>query len=159
MSDKPTADALVRHQKQRKETTLERATSAMRTIEAEIKEHGTYPSNNGVINMTEVCKRAGIGSTTLRNKHHHPTRDIVKRWLVSIEQRAPTSMENMHGVHREKIKFYEEALRKVNAEAVEWRVELAALAEENRELREQIAILPGGKATVVDITRRKSRND
>jgi len=138
---------------------LERAKSAMRTIEAEIKEHGTYPYNNGVLNMTEVCKRAGIGSTTLRNRHHHPIRDSVKRWLDSIEKRAATNLADVHAAHREKISFYEEALRKVNAEAVEWRAEMVILAEENRELREQIANMTFEKATVVGIKQRKNQDD
>ncbi len=59
-----------------------------------------------------------------------------------------------------KLTWYEDALKKVNAEALKWRVELAALTHENEKLRNKITTLnPTADAKVVGINSRKTTND
>jgi hypothetical protein len=61
---------------------------------------------------------------------------------------------------RDKIKWYEDALKRVNTEALKWRAELAALTQENERLRIQIAnIKTPDDAKVVGINSRKATND
>ena len=138
MSSSPNFEPLIAGQRAKKDSTRERIVEAMRVIEQEISEHGLYPHNDGKVSLTEVARRAGVGSTTLRNAHHHETRERVQKWLKSLGPRAPTTAAKARKASREKIAWYEDALRKVNAEAIKWRTELAALQDENRQLREQI---------------------
>ena len=73
--------------------------------------------------MTEVAHRAGIDDTTLKNQHHRETRDSARKLLAKLNKSAATTVPKARAVARDKIEFYEDALRKMNAEALKWRLE------------------------------------
>jgi hypothetical protein len=153
-------EPLIKAQRARGEATRKKVLAALRTIEREIDEHGLYPENNGKVTLTEVARRADVSAVTLRNQHHHQTRDIVQDWLAQLKQRAPTTKPKARTATRDKITWYEDALKKVNAEALKWRAELAALSQENEKLCNQIATMktPDG-AKVVGIKSRRTVDD
>lgn len=156
MSGRTSFGSIVATQKAHAESTKERILTAIQTIEREIVERGLYPENKGKVTLTEVARRAGVSAVTLRNKHHHETRGAVQKWLKQLKQRAPTTKATARKVTREKLAWYEDALRKVNAEALKWRAEIAALTEENERLRTQIASMKASNgANVVGIKSRR----
>lgn len=153
-------EPLVKAQQARSEATRDKVLAALRTMEREIDEHGFYPENNGKVTLTEVARRADVSPITLRNQHHHQTRDIVQDWLAQLKQRAPITKPKARRAARVTLTWYEDALKKVNAEALKWRVELAALTHENEKLRKKITTLnPTADAKVVGINSRKTTND
>jgi chromosome segregation ATPase len=131
-------DALVASRAAKKDATRNAIVAAMDAIERELAEHGFYPANDGKITLTEVLSRAGVGTTTLRNKHHHGTRDLVQEWLRRLSTQKATTKPKARKAASEKIAWFEDALRKVNAEALKWRTERAALIMEIQDLRSQI---------------------
>jgi hypothetical protein len=133
-------DQLVASQKARAQSTSERILDAMKTIESEIAQHGHYLENNGSVTLTEVARRANVSAITLRNKHHHETRAAVLQWLKRLKEKSATTKTESKQVIQKKIAFLENALRKMESEALKWRVEVTALAEENKTLREEIRI-------------------
>jgi hypothetical protein len=160
MTRKANYEPLVKTQQARGEATREKVLAALQTMEREIDEHGLYPENNGKVTLTEVARRAGVSAITLRNQHHHQTRDIVQDWLAKLKRRAPTTKLKARKAARDKITWYEDALKKVNFEALKWRVELAALTQENEKLRNQVVTLKApADAKVVGIKSRKTTND
>jgi uncharacterized coiled-coil DUF342 family protein len=115
----------------------------MEAIERELAEHGFYPANDGKVTLTEVLSRAGVGATTLRNKHHYGTRDLVQEWLRDLSTQKATTKPKARKAASEKIAWFEDALRKVNAEALKWRLERAALNKEIQDLRSQVEKMTG----------------
>jgi hypothetical protein len=109
-------DPLVKVQRARRDAKRESILAALRRIEQEIGDHGFYKENNGKVTLTKVARRAGVGVTTLRNRHHHETRDIVQDWLAALKQRAATTKPKARRATLEKINWYENALRKTDAE-------------------------------------------
>ena len=149
MTSKSDYEALVRTQKAKKHATHEKVLEAIRAIEREIAEHGFYPANNGKVTLTEVAQRAGIGGTTLRNPHHHDTRKIIQNWLTQLKQSAATTKPKARAVAREKIVWFEEQMKKMNAEALNWRKEVTALTEEKLDLENQIKTMSSSSDTKV----------
>jgi hypothetical protein len=160
MTRKTNSEPLVKAQQARGEATREKVLAALQTMEREIDKHGLYPNNDGKVTLTEVARRAGVSAITLRNKHHHQTRGIVQDWLTKLKRSAPTTKLKAQKATREKITWYEDALKKVNFEALKWRVELQALTQENEKLRNQVTTLQTpADAKVVGINSRKTTND
>jgi hypothetical protein len=83
---------------------------------------------------------------------------MVQDWLAPLKRRKPTGRADAYAANREKTASYEETLRDVNAEALEWRADLAAPADANRKLREQIATVGTSDATVIGLGGRESRD-
>ena len=136
-------------QRKRKAETEAKILETLSIIEDEISEHGAYPHNDGKLTLAEVARRAGIGESTLRNPHHLPTRRHVKSWLKKIGSQAPLTKGAVKAASAKKIAFYEDALRKVNTEALLWREELQALMLENQKLREQLSVMSKPSSNVV----------
>ena len=114
-------------QRNRKVETEAKVLETLSAIEDEINEHGAYPHNDGKLTLSEIARRAGIGGSTLRNRHHLATKKHVKSWLKKIGSHAPTTKRDAKAASAKKIAFYEDALRKVNTEALLWREELQTL--------------------------------
>jgi predicted RNA-binding protein YlqC (UPF0109 family) len=151
---------MVQGQIAKRDETRGRVLAALRTIEAEIAERGTYPHNDGKVNQVEVLRRAGVGSSTLRNPHHHETRDIVEDWLAQLKQRgAPTSKLAARAAKQDKIHWYEEQLKLLSAEALKWRLQMEALEKENQELRERITTFTAERGKVIGIHGRSGDRD
>jgi hypothetical protein len=157
VTGRSTYDALVSSRKAKKDATRSAVVEAMGAIEIELAEHGFYPKNDGKVTLTEVLFRAGVGATTLRNKHHYETRDLVKEWLKTLSTQKATTKPKARKAASEKIAWFENALKKVNAEALKWRNERAALTNEITGLRKQVEEMKAGEGgNVVGI---RSRDD
>ena len=70
----------------RTEAALERLRTAMRDIEAEVRENkGIYPFNYGRVTQSELCRRADVKKATLQNPvHKDSTRVDIMRWLDAL---------------------------------------------------------------------------
>ena len=136
-------------QRNRKVETEAKILATLRIIEDEISERGVYPHNDGKLTLAEIARRAGVGGSTLRNRHHLATRIHVKSWLRKIGSQAPVTKRAAMAASAKKIAFYEDALRKVNTEALLWREELQALRLENQKLREQLSVMSKPSSNVV----------
>jgi hypothetical protein len=157
MTRKTNYGPLVHAQRARGEATREKMLAAMRTIDRELDEHGLYLEDNGKVTLTEVARRAEVSAVTLRNRHHHQTRDMVRNWLAQLARRGATTKPRARKAARDKISWYEDALRKVNTEALKWRAELAALTQENENLRNQVAMIKNvDGARVIGIKSRRT---
>ena len=144
-------------QRNRKVETEAKVLETLSAIEDEINEHGAYPHNDGKLTLSEIARRAGIGGSTLRNRHHLATKKHVKSWLKKIGSHAPTTKRDAKAASAKKIAFYEDALRKVNTEALLWREELQTLRLENQQLREQLTAMSKPSSNVVPMG--KIKND
>lgn len=157
MSDRTSHEALVASRAAKKDATREAIVRAMHAIERDLAEHGFYPLNDGKVTLTEVLSRAGVGTTTLRNKHHHATRKLVHDWLKNLSSDKATTKPKARKAATEKIAWFESALKKVNAEALKWRVERAGLLKQIEDLRQQIEKMKASEGSnVVGI---RSRDD
>ena len=133
---------MIRGQRARKDLTRERILAAQQTIETEISVHGFYPHNSGKVNLLEVLRRAGVGSTTLRNSHHHEVRKMVQNCLALLKKRdAPITKPANRTVVREKIVWYEEQLKLISADALTWQIQKESLVKENQHLKAKVAEL------------------
>lgn len=147
---------LIELQARRREETRSRVLTAMQTIDEEVEASGVYRQNDGKLNLAEVSRRAGVGVTTLRNSHHHETRSLVREWLTKYNATEPGPAVTSDSLPHRKISWYEQSLKKMNAEAVKWRVEIEQLRLENEELKRQVrGVGNQAKGRVVGIRSRK----
>jgi hypothetical protein len=82
-------EALKAYQASRRTDTLSALRAAMKAIEGEIAEHGFYPRNGARVTRNELCRRAGIGLSTLKNPSHAATKAEVGAWLARVSKVAP----------------------------------------------------------------------
>jgi hypothetical protein len=82
-------EALKAYQASRRTDTLSALRAAMKAIEGEIAEHGFYPRNGARVTRNELCRRAGIGLSTLKNPSHAATKAEVASWLGRVSHIAP----------------------------------------------------------------------
>lgn len=142
-------------QRNRKVETEAKIIETLRIIEGEVNAHGVYPHNHGKLTLAEIARRAGIGESTLRNRHHLETKRHVKSWIRKIGSEAPIAKGCAKTATAKKVAFYEDALRKTNTEALLWREELQALKLENKQLREQLATMSIPSSNVVPMEKSK----
>jgi hypothetical protein len=160
MAGKSNHEALVRGQRARKDRTRVRVLAALRTMEGEIAEHGLYPQNNCKINLLEVLRRAGVGTTTLRNPHHHEVRDIAQDWLAQLTGRgASTTKPATRAAAHEKIAWYGEQSKLLSAEALTWRLQKESLMPENQKLQQQIVSFSPEHGKVIGINGMSGKRD
>ncbi|WP_281995192.1 hypothetical protein [Ruegeria faecimaris] len=152
-------ERLMEFKKAQREQTRVRVLKALRTIENEISQHGTYLENNGKLNQREVCRRANIGQTTLRNPHHHETRDIVKNWLGELKLSTAIETGGERAKTVETIASLKEIISKMSAEVYKLRVENEALSSENDFLRENLNEQKLAGSNVVPINKENSRDE
>jgi Tfp pilus assembly ATPase PilU len=120
----------------------------LRQIEKELVQHGFYhspssPDHPRRLSLAEVQRRAGLGSSFLRNPRHHDLREIVKDWLLVQQRGFSTSKKLGQGKKRDKISFYEDALAKASSEAQAWLIEKKRLKNEVAELKKSLKIASG----------------
>lgn len=77
-------------QQERKAATLAAIERAMREIEEEIELNGYYSHNRGRLSRNELCRRAKVGATTLKNPAHAETNLRVQRWLKRLKKTQPS---------------------------------------------------------------------
>lgn len=90
----PTTDSEKSHP--RTEAALERLRTAMRDIEADIREnHGIYPFNYGRVTQSELCRRADVKKATLQNPvHKDTTRVEIMHWLDTLSSQLTQTRES-----------------------------------------------------------------
>lgn len=116
-------DQLVASKEAQREETRRRIISIMRKIEDEIESNGFYPENKGKLTQREVCRRAGVGDTTLRNRHHHHTRELLKSWLREVARKFPTKTSSAERVLAQRVDNYRRREEKMCAEVLKLRAE------------------------------------
>lgn len=118
--------------------------AALRTLESEIAERGYYcdpedPDKPRRLSVQEVQRRAGVSSGYLRNSRHSDLREIVNDWLHAQKARFATAKPDAAKVRRDTIRWYEQALAEVTAEAMQWRATKAAQEKRIAELEAMCA--------------------
>lgn len=126
--------------------------ATLETIEEEVAAHGLYPQNDGKLTLSEVLSRAGLGATTLRNKHHHQTRKDVQDRLKMLAAKNVTTKLKARKATSDKISWFEASLKKANAAVMVVRAELTAKDVIIKKLEKQIkAISDSAPNNVVGI--------
>lgn len=98
------SEDLAKKQKARFVSTVSSLTRAMSVIDDEIRATGYYPQNKGRVNIAEVCRRAGVSPSTLKNERHHSTRKKISEWLVILSGRAPVAKADAEALRRSRSK-------------------------------------------------------
>lgn len=145
------SETLADHARRRKATTSERVRAAMREVEARIARGERRIDAKHRITKAEILASAGVGSSTLRNKHHRDLNAELDRWLADCggEERP---QENGAADLREQLAWYKDAVRRCSAELVKLCGDLETLRRENGRLRQEIARLcDGQEGTVIPL--------
>lgn len=132
-----------------KRRTVEKLEGAMRAIEAEIKDGGFYPQNQGRMNLRELCRRAGLGESTLKNKTHAATAAMARRWLARLEKTAPVAKPAAEDAKQARIAALTGQIDRIAQNYNRFRIEYDALLKQKAELEEENAHL---KRRLVELT-------
>lgn len=153
-----TRGSLIAYQAANKEKTLKKLKLAMAAIEAEIEENGFYPQNKGRIDLVELCRRAQVGPSTLKNATHDETKSNAKIWLATLKQKAPVAKVDADHAKKQKIAAlaaqFDQIAQNYNRFKIEHDQLLAQcqrLQNENDALRRRINELTNADAKVVPI--------
>ena len=146
-----TSEHLRAFQQGNKQGTIDKIVSAMQTIEAELEEHGYYPENQGRINRREVCRRAGVGSSTLKNKTHGETAARVNRWLIRVKKRAPTLKPKAEDAKHTRIVDLVAQLNRIAQHYNKFKIQYDAICQKNGELEEENASLKRQLAQLLSV--------
>ena len=144
-------EQLRRYQADNRRRTIEKIETAMRAIEAELREHGYYPHNRGRITRKELCRRAGLGESTLKNRTHSDTAAAADRWLKQLKKYAPTLKPQVENAKQARIADLMVQLNRISHHYNRFKIEYdliqrrnAELEEENRALRKEMAAATSG---------------
>ena len=85
-----------------RDRTVQLAGAAMKAIEQNINQNGYYTENRGRVTIKEVCRVAGIGASTLKNRTHKSTLSKVKSWIAKLRKIAPTAKADADVLKRAK---------------------------------------------------------
>ncbi len=136
-----TGDKLRAYQLANKRRTIEKLNAAMREIEAEIKNRGFYPENQGRMNLRELCRRAGLGESTLKNKTHAATAAMARRWLARLKKAAPVAKPAAEDAKQSRIEELTGQIERIAQNYNRFKIEYDALLKQNAELEEENAAL------------------
>ena len=145
---------LIDFQKDQRQLVIDKIDAARAAIEAEFEQLGYYPHNNGSLNAKELCRRAGVGASTLKNKTHERTRASVKAWLKRMKLKAGAAPRSAKGNDATALERSLNLLAreldcfKLQYEEIETRC--AELEGENERLRRVNAELLSGRMKVVE---------
>jgi hypothetical protein len=137
------SDGLKEKKRQQQLETVARVTAAMKTIEVEVERDGFYAHNKCQITIKEVCRRAGVGQSTLKNSGHKDFYRTVTAWKammrskVAILVNAPVSKRVSRKISAEQV----DALQQLNAFKImydEMWERAIRLEEENAQLRKML---------------------
>ncbi|WP_108258579.1 hypothetical protein [Mangrovicoccus ximenensis] len=140
--------ALASYHHRRQEDARTALLSALGKIEAEIAEHGFYPDPEDRdkpcrLSQAEVLRRAGLSESYLRNARNKSLRKIVQDRLRALSKRSATTKAEAGKLRQDTLRYYEQALKQVSAQALRWKTDKAELEEKIRNLEAQIAGLQG----------------
>ena len=134
---------------------------ALAAIEAEIEEHGYYPASKAPGSIEEVCRRASIGISTLKNDAHDETKEMVKRRLARLKKKAPTAKPEADDAKREKITDLLEKVNEIAGNYNRFKIEYDKLLSENARLEAENAALrkqndhPSGDGKIISSKKTK----
>jgi hypothetical protein len=117
--------------------TVEKIEAAMGTVEAELASHGYYPENGGRLNRRELCRRAGLGESTLKNRTHADTATAVDHWLKRMKNRAPTLKPEVEDAKQARIVGLVAHLERIARHYNEFKIEHEKLQKKNAELEKE----------------------
>lgn len=117
--------------------TVEKIEAAMGTVEAELARHGYYPENGGRLNRRELCRRAGLGKSTLKNRTHADTATAVDHWLKRMKNRAPTLKPEVEDAKQARIVGLVAQVERIARHYNDFKIEHEKLQRRNTELEEQ----------------------
>ena len=144
-------EQLRRYQADNRRRTIEKIETAMRAIEAELREHGYYQHNDGRITRKELCRRAGLGESTLKNRTHSDTAAAADRWLKRLKKCAPTLKPQVEDAKQARIADLMVQLNRISHHYNQFKIEYdlirrrnAELEEENITLRKEMAAATSG---------------
>ena len=143
-----TGEQLREYQADNRRRTVEKVKAAIQTMDAELAEHGYYPHNDGRITRKEVCRRAGLGESTLKNRTHANTAVMVDRWLKRLRKRAPTLKPAAEGAKQARIASLTEQLHRIANQYNRFKIEYEQLQKTNCELEEENIVLKQQLATL-----------
>lgn len=126
---------------------ITRARRAMEDMAREVQEHdGIYPYNNGRVNQSEVCRRAGISKITLQGQvHKKTTKKEIDEWVALVGKTVSAGKKCVRKVVTERADSWKAAHAAIanqyhlaELELVEARQRIKALENENEALRSQL---------------------
>ena len=132
-------DQLREYQAGNRRRTVERIETAMQSIDAELALHGYYPENGGRITRKELCRRAGLGESTLKNHTHADTVAAVDRWLKRLKKRVPTLKPQAEHAKQVRIADLAAQLDRIAHHYNRFKIECEAIQRRNAELEEENA--------------------
>lgn len=145
-----------------KQRTVEALKAAMGSIEAELEERGYYPENSGKVTLREVCRRAGLGESTLKNKTHSATAAMVRRWLARLKRTAPAAKPAAEDAKQARIAALTGQIERIAQNYNRFKIEYDALLkqkadleEENADLKRRLLELTPGNPSVVPLPPRR----
>jgi AraC-like DNA-binding protein len=155
------SEELLEYQRKQRQRVVDAINAAQREIEAEIAEHGYYPKPGKRLTAREVCRRAGVGTSTLKNKTHEVTRSNLRTWLHRMkletgdrsEPAVPKSSASTEQYIIELARKFDRF--KLQYEMLEARC--LALEEENAKLRAMISQNESGSVTLLQFKDPKKR--
>jgi chromosome segregation ATPase len=98
--------------------TVRRIHAAMDKIEVEIRNSSdsVFERTKGKITLRTVCEIAGVGRSTLDQKHNRNLRNDVRDWLKRLSTKAPIRKTDAVAAQRETIAGYKRALEALAAD-------------------------------------------
>jgi hypothetical protein len=152
------SNKLIEYQTENKQQTIGKIEMAKHAIEAELQEHGYYPHNNGRITRREICRRAGIGESTLKNRTHSETAEKLNCWLKRIKKAAPTLKPEAEDAKQVRITELTDKLNQIAQHYNRFKLEYnellhrcEMLEEENASLRRRITEFQSNGIKVISL--------
>lgn len=147
---------LLAYQARNRDRTVEKIKAAMAAIEAEIKKAGFYPENQGRVTIKEVCRRAGVGHSTLKNSAHRETVELVRRWLQRQRKTAPVVKADVENLKRQRHKALVEQVETIARHYNRFKIEYDELMNTVASLeRDNAALASRNSALEAEVLRLK----
>jgi cell division protein FtsB len=157
------SEQLVAFQKKQRQAVIDAINAAQNQIEQEIEKFGYYPEPDHELNVKELCRRAKIGYSTLKNKTHDGTRQAAKNWLQrmklklnstrrsrTIDPTKPHSVALSLTALARELDLFKLKFEAIKEERDALRDERDTLKAENKSLQAEIARHKAGAKKVVE---------
>lgn len=127
-------NSLPEYQAQNRARTVAKIQQAMHTIETEIASEGIYPQNRGRVSRNEVCRRAGISSSTLKNPTHASTAKAIDGWMIRLRS-SPSEVRSEARTEPSRVSDLLAMIESIAANYDKFKVEYGVLEGVNRDLQ------------------------
>jgi cell division protein FtsB len=164
------SEQLVAFQKKQRQAVIDAMKAAQNQIEQEIEKFGYYPEPDHELNVKELCRRAKIGYSTLKNKTHAGTRQAAKSWLQRMKLKL-NATQRSKSIDPNKAEAAALSLTALARNLDLFKLQFEAITEErdallderdtlkadNKSLRAEIVRLKAGSTKVVEFPDPKTR--